>query len=790
MKKNILLLLCLFITFAVVAQKQQGLVRTIERPGQKSEGIKGATVKINGYPNALVSGKGGKFSFSIPGKKQGDRCYVTNVDKKGYTMVDKLPSFAYSANTPVEIVMVSNKQLQQDEKKIRDKATEKAEQTFKKRRAEIEKQLQEKTISEEKWRELYQQAINGRKNFESMIDSMARKYAMTDYKCLSEINRQIQECIENAEFERADSLIKSKGDFFQREHELKLKKDTLNQIDKVRILAQQDYEKKLNDLAQDYYNRHLSFAVRFQNDSAAYYLMRRAALDSTNFKWQNDAGLFFEKYLANYPLAKEYFQRCLNQAVIQYGEQSELTAKFYINIGKVYLEQGDFTMALEYFQKALIFREQIYGMDHQDVAESYNNIGVVYINNANYAKGLECLQKALSIQEQVLGTNHRMVASSYNNIGEFYCRLGDYVKALEYEQNALTIREQVFDPNHPDVANSYNNIGGVYMLQGNYAKGLDYFQKALSIQEQVLGSSHPDVARTYNNIGQIYFYQNDFAKSLEYHQKALAIQEHFFGTFHPDVATSYNNIGAIYFSLGDLTTGLEYFKKALAVRERYFGTNHPDVATSYNNIGAFYYRQGDYAQALEYLKKLLAMPEEYLGPNLQAVKNNAEFCQYQLDFQQAYKNGDYAKALDYCKKELAKSEPYSGPQLQSIQTNYYKCKYLLALKSGKLKDFFNEYCFTETIVEGDTPARQQGMSGEYILLEFENWDETSPVSLYDKTKELQGKPKDIVVLKDGIITKHHFENSIGAQLGIKQITKEERKQINQLYKQWKKDQKN
>ena len=50
---------------------------------------------------------------------------------------------------------------------------------------------------------------------------------------------------------------------------------------------------------------------------------------------------------------------------------------------------------------------------------------------------------------------------------------------------------------------------------------------------------------------------------------------------------------------------------------------------------------------------------------------------------------------------------------------------------------------------------------------------------------MRQSPKDIVVMKDGEISRHHFENKLGITFGVKQITKEEKQQINQAYKQWK-----
>ena len=917
MKRIIWLTLCLCLTVGAVAQKQTVIVRTIERPHQKSTTIKGATVKINGYPNALVSGKGGKFTFAIQGKKQGEKCFVTSVTKKDYTLVDKLPVFAYSYSTPAEIVMASNKQLQQEEKRIRDKGKKEAEARYNKRIAELEKQLEEKTISEESYREQLQQVFDGHENFLKLIDEMARRYAMTDYKGISDINRQIQECIENSEFERADSLINSKGDINQRNQDLQNKKETTQKLAELHKQAQEDYETSLNDLAQDHYNKHLICAANYQNDSAAYWLEQRAALDdTTNVEWLNDAGLFINRNLANYDLALEYFLKGLALALAQYGENNEhvvvlynnigrlyddkedykqalenlfnslnlsksvlgdehsFTASIFNNIGLVYDKQGKFDQAFEYLFKANNIWEKVHGHDHINVATSYNNIGLVYTHQLNVDSALRYFTKSLDIFERILGLENTHTAIIYDNLGLIYNSKGDYEQSIVFHQKALDIRERVLGTNHPDVAASYNNIGLVYNSKqeyrnalecynkallickrffseenaktaqiynnigvsyyyvGNYVSAIEYLEKALSIRERLLEANNPIITESYINISYIYRKNGEFSKALGYLYKALSIYEQVHGTENIAVAYVYNHISGIYDDMKDYTNALEYCKKALDIRERERGTAHPEVATSYNNLGEIYRKQGDYPQAMECYMKALSIFEVNgtEDSNVAMTYNNIGLI-YDSE-------GDYGQALEFHKKSLAIRERILGrehdvtamsyfnigmvynelkdynlaleyiqktlnifenieqnqgikhPQKQFVKTIFDNCQYQLGLETGKLNDFYQEHCFIETIVDGDTPAHQQGMSGEYILLEIDDWNEKSPRSIYDKNKELSGKPKDIVVLKDGVIAKHHFDNMIGAKLGIKEITKEERKQINQLYEKWKKEQNN
>jgi hypothetical protein len=155
MKKVLWMLACLCLTTGASAQMQSGIVRTLERPGKPSEGITGVTINVLEYPNAIVTKKGGKFSFSIPGKRQGDSYTVSRVQKKGYSLVDKQLKgrrFAYSASVPLEIVMVSDTQLENDKKKIEDKAYAKAQKDYNQKVAALEKQLSQKTISEREYR--------------------------------------------------------------------------------------------------------------------------------------------------------------------------------------------------------------------------------------------------------------------------------------------------------------------------------------------------------------------------------------------------------------------------------------------------------------------------------------------------------------------------------------------------------------------------------------------------------------------------------------------------------------
>ncbi|MBQ8629122.1 MAG: DUF2225 domain-containing protein [Prevotella sp.] len=404
--------------------------------------------------------------------------------------------------------------------------------------------------------------------------------------------------------------------------------------------------------------------------------------------------------------------------------------------------QARYNDALKYYEIGLRQSVTQFGEMDEWTALFNNNIGGVYDSQGDYPKALEYYNKALGILEKVYGTEHPNVAASYNNIGTVYDSQRDYTKALEYHHKALGIWEKVFGTEHPDVATSYNNIGSVYDSLGDYIKALEYYQKALGIWGKVFGTEHPDVATLYNNIGGVYKSQGNYPKALEYYQKALGIYEKVFGTEHPDVALSYNNIGTMYDSKGDYLKALEYHQKALGIYEKVLGTEHPNVATSYGNIGYMYSSQGDYMRALENFNKSLTIYEKIFG----AEHSNTIMTR------------DIIKHIN---------------RLMILSDN----------------EKMQEYIFIAETVDGDTPAKQQGMSGEYIMLEFADWNIKSTESLFDKNKEMRNHPKTIIVMKGEDISKYDFGDKIGVQLDLKYVGKEEKNRIIKKYESWKKAQK-
>ncbi len=523
--------------------QQMGIVRTLERPGKPSEYLSGVTINVLEYPNAIVSKKGGKFSFAINGKRQGESFTVSRVQKKGYALVDKQLKgrrFAYSSSVPIEIVMVSDAQLENDKKRIEDMAYNKAKKNYDQKVSALEKQLNQKTISEREYRAKCEELSSNYNNYVQLIDQMAERYATTDYMGMSEISREAQEAIENADLERADSLINAKGDFDKREQELLNKVQLKEKSEKLSQQLQEDIDKESEDLVRDYYNKYSINAAAYRNDSAAYYLERIVRLYPNEVEALMETAYFIDKYLADYPRALNYYQQAFDQSKEQYGEINRLTGLCSEKIGLTFDELGDLEKALEWHHKALDIYEKMDEPDSARIAMSYTLIGRVYCKKSENDIALEYTLKGLGIRERIseqttLEQNERIqnygdLAQSYNNLGVIYTDMNDLNKALEYHLKALDLREKHLD--EADVAFSCSNISLVYRDMGDYDKALEYNQRALEIYNRVLGLAHPLTITLFSGNANIYYQRNEYEKALECMQQALKGSEQYYGPDH------------------------------------------------------------------------------------------------------------------------------------------------------------------------------------------------------------------------------------------------------------------
>ena len=616
MKRLLLLSVAMMLGIMLSAQNQQGYVKTKGRmvngqlvPGQ---GLKGATVSVKGRTAVLVNTDDGAFSFPVANSQ----FRLDSVHKKGYQLVDldACPkTYKYSSN-PLYIVMETPEQQLQDKLNAERKIRRNLQKQLQAKEDEIEALKEANKISQEEYQATLMKIYEEQESNEQLISDMAKRYSELDYDQLDEFYRQVSLFIEDGELVKADSMLRSRGDIkaqvntiIQRGQTLKEEKEKLQQAEAVQQADIEEASKRCYSFYETFYMQH-------QNDSATYYLILRAQLDSTNVAAQNDAAKSLVEFLSEFDKATPYYQTALRQAKLQYGEKSEWVATTLYNIGMVHYYRSELPEALEHFNQAKDIYSELLGENHPEVATMINAIGLIHNSLGEYQTALDCFLQCAEIRKAAFGENHFDVAAAYNNIGHIYTILRDFSKAMEYQKKSLEIKKKLLNENDYSLAYAHSNIGTIFYYQRDFDSAAYHLNKALEINIIALGEFHPNTASSYGNAAMIYTIKKDYDKALEYHTKALTIMQKILGEDHPNTARYYSNVGTTYIYMGNYEEALYYMNKALSVKKDALGDEHPDLADYYHNIGELYYRMGDKAKSIENFSMAKSIWEKAYGP--------------------------------------------------------------------------------------------------------------------------------------------------------------------------------
>ncbi len=502
MKRIVSLMSMTFLSLIVMAQSQQGYVKTKGRMvnGQHVHGdpLPGAVVNLYGRTAVGVRNADGSFSFPVVGKSY----TVQSVTKKGYQLVDADAApraYAYSGN-PLFLVMETPEQQQADQVAAERQLRRTLSEQLQKREDEID--AMNATIEEKN--HLLAELYESQKNNEKLIARMAKEYAEMDYDQTDELNRRISDAIISGRLTEADSLLRSKGDMNSRDAEINLRlqaeaqrEDEITREQAELAASKEGTRKLLEDYASDCYKYFEMFNLQNQHDSAAYYIEKRAQRDTAKAEWQFDA--------ANYLYGQNQFQKA---------------TPYYVR-------------ALEIYRRLYRSYPEIY---EPDVALTLNNLAALYKDTHRFSESESMHKEALEIRRRLSQSNPEAyepdLASTLNNLALLYSDTHRFSESESMFKEALEIRRRLSQSNpeayEPDVAATLNNLAILYMNTQRLTESESMFKEALEIYRRLSQSNpeayEPNVALTLNNLAILYSNTHRFSESESMYKEALEIR--------------------------------------------------------------------------------------------------------------------------------------------------------------------------------------------------------------------------------------------------------------------------
>lgn len=206
-------ILFLLITISASAQTQEVIVKTIGRPKQPGKALQGVEIRVlGGQANTYTTDANGVSKIIMRHKNDGDIIKFVSIEKDGYELQDQgvlNRGSVFSNKVPLFILMIDMAQLDKDKKRIENNAKRRAKNEYQKRKNKIEKQLKASKITEDEKKHELEELERQYEKYQFLVSKLADHYARTDYDQLDSTEQVINICIENGEYEKADSLLRT-----------------------------------------------------------------------------------------------------------------------------------------------------------------------------------------------------------------------------------------------------------------------------------------------------------------------------------------------------------------------------------------------------------------------------------------------------------------------------------------------------------------------------------------------------------------------------------------------------
>lgn len=279
------------------------------------------------------------------------------------------------------------------------------------------------------------------------------------------------------------------------------------------------------------------------------------------------------------------------------------------HIGLSYYKLKEFNLAITYFQRAL----------EKDPAhyDSWNNLGKIYIETGNYEKAKECCKRALDIREG---------EEAIFNLGYVYYQEKEYVKAKEYFKKLLNLSTK-----RSLLNNAYFYLASIEFIENDIygaKRYLDFMENNDS--KRIIGYKY------YLLKGKILEKMEDIAGSAKVFAEGLTIYDRNIElmealsenlekqgkildaiSIRREIA-KYRKSKKNLYKLGLLYGKINLFSEAVGYFEELL-RDDPKNINLYNDIGVFYGLMGDFNKAKDFLKKALD-----LDPSNKLIKSNLQ----------------------------------------------------------------------------------------------------------------------------------------------------------------------
>lgn len=302
-------------------------------------------------------------------------------------------------------------------------------------------------------------------------------------------------------------------------------------------------------------------------------------------------------------------------------------------LGLIYFNQKNYELAIENLESSLVYNVKISNFER--AIQCYLEVGKIYLEEGFCKVALDKFRQGENLFLEYDLKNNEIQKELYTYISYCYIKLGKNEKSLNYAKKIQEIEEKM--KNIKDKANSLFLIGNNLLELGNYDESREYLNKALKLFEKEENKN--EIARTQIIMSKIYSKLGDYEESLEYVKKAYLIKREYEDKDLINILFEYIKV---LISILDFENAKKYSKKALSIAIKI-----KDKKLEYKSLKYYakaYKAEGDINTAIENFEKCFNILEE--------IKDKKELGDLYFELAEIYNKTSNEKELEYYTKGI------------------------------------------------------------------------------------------------------------------------------------------
>ncbi|NIM11888.1 MAG: tetratricopeptide repeat protein [Candidatus Aminicenantes bacterium] len=485
------------------------------------------------------------------------------------------------------------------------------------------------------------------------------------------------------------------------------------------------------------------------------------------------------KLYAGYKKKPEKAVEHYKKAIVINPEQP----RYYIDLGNIYNEQGQFDEAVDNYNKAL-------ELDDKNT-DAYKGLLALYIINDNVDEAAAVYERAVKANEDYIyiikdiapeiktkGMFRELEnlyqvpsresyfyyykkASYREKLGDMFSGLNDYERAIKNFEKALKYGSKK--------ASVYKGLAVAYINRGEPGKAVDMFRKAVKVSTdhvyifgdiawemknrgmadgleglfQAASDIAPKKGAYYEELGTAFIYLEEYDRAIENYEKVLELDN--------TRATAYMGLAAAYIEGGNPGKAVEVYRSALrigpgyayiykdlawAMRKKKMTAELEELSEIASAVDsqepAYYMRLGDYFDYLRKYDRAVEFYQKALALDNKKTSIYSKLARFYI------KRGEHNKAIDVFRNAAAAGADYD----YIYEDISWKFKMEQRITPDKRKELLEKLLKISSGIDSQKASYYKKLGYDFFYLS--KYDRA--IESYKKALELDDKDKDIYIM--------------------------------------------